>query len=355
MSHTTVTISKTKSVCRKSTYAAATMTLAATLAACGSSSSSTTSATTAAAAASSSATSAATTAKHYSLAYVPGVTGIAFYDTLSAGMKAEAAKLGMSYTYQGAAAFSPSAQTPIVDGVCTNKPSALVVSPTDPVAMASAINTCLSAGIPVITTDTTLTDASQITSQITTNNLQGGQLAADFLGQQLKGTGEVAVLSISATATTQVLRAQGFVNEMRAKYPNIKVLPTTVTAQPISASTTAVQSLMLAHPKIKAFFSVSGTGAEGAAAAFSANGSTGKILNVGFDAGPNTVKLLQSGGISATVAQNPTQEGVYAAEYAYDKLTGNLSAIQKTIQLPDVLITSSDANNPSFAKYFYKV
>ena len=95
--------------------------------------------------------SAAASAKHYTIAYVPGATGVAFYDTLVAGMKAKAAALGMSVTYQGSPNFAPASQTPIVDAICTEHPSALIVSPTDPVAMAPAINTCLNAGIPVIT------------------------------------------------------------------------------------------------------------------------------------------------------------------------------------------------------------
>ncbi len=321
--------------------------LAAGLAACGSSSSST---------ATTQAGSATTAAKKtYTIAYVPGATGVAFYDSLAAGMKATAASYGMKFVYQGAAAFSPSAQTPIVDGVCTQHPSVLVVSPTDPVAMAPAINTCLSAGIPVITTDTTLSNTSQISSQITTSNTQGGKAAADFIGKALGGTGQVAVLSLSATASTQVLRVQGFENEIKAAYPNIQIVAVQYTGQAIADSTTAVNALMLAHPGIKAIFSVSGTGAEGAADAFSANGTTGKVINVGFDAGPNTVKMLQSGEISATVAQQASQEGVLAAQYAHDLLTGNKSAIQAQIQLPDVLITSAQSKLASYSKYFYKL
>ncbi|KJF17430.1 ABC transporter substrate-binding protein [Acidithrix ferrooxidans] len=323
--------------------------LGAIAAACGSTSASTTTTT---AAASSSTTAAKA---QYTLAYVPGVTGIAFYDSLAAGMKSEATKLGMKFIYQGAAAFSPSAQTPIVNGVCTQKPSVLVVSPTDPVAMAPAINSCLSAGIPVITTDTTLTDASKITSQITTSNAEGGKLAADFIGKAIGGSGQVAILSISATATTQVARAQGFENEIKAAFPNISVVALQYTGQAIADSTTAVNALMLAHPGIKAFFAVSGTGAEGAADAFSANGTTGKVTVVGFDAGPNSVKMLQAGQISALVAQQASQEGVLAAQYAYDKLTGKTSSITATVQLPDVLITTADSKLASFSKYFYKL
>ena len=121
-------------------------------------------------------------------------------------MKAKATSLGMSVTYQGSPNFAPAAQTPIVDAICTKHPNVLIVSPTDPVAMAPAIDTCLNAGIPVITVDTGLSNTSKLTSAITTDNDSGGKAAADYVGKALGGKGQVALMSLSPTATTQVER-----------------------------------------------------------------------------------------------------------------------------------------------------
>jgi ribose transport system substrate-binding protein len=295
----------------------------------------------------------ASTAKHYTIAYVPGATGVAFYDTLLEGMKAKAKSLGMSVIYQGSADFAPSAQTPIVDAVCTKHPSVLIVSPTDPTAMAPAIDTCLNAGIPVITTDTGLTNTSRLTSAITTNNDSGGKAAAQYVGQALGGKGQVALMSLSPTATTQVERIQSFTKELKAAFPHITVLPVQYTAQATSSSETTARAILSAHPKVRAFFGSAEPNAEGAAAALKALGLTGKVINVGFDASPAEVALLKSGGINATVAQLAAQEGADAAQFAYDKLTGKTSAIARSVQLPDVLITSQDAKLPSYVKYFY--
>jgi len=118
-------------------------------AACSSASSSSSSAPASATAAATSSGSAASgsaspassgSGKHYTIAYVPGATGVAFYDTLVAGMKAKAAALGMSVIYQGSPNFAPASQTPVVDAICTEHPSVLIVSPTDPAAMAPAFS-----------------------------------------------------------------------------------------------------------------------------------------------------------------------------------------------------------------------
>jgi ribose transport system substrate-binding protein len=320
--------------------------VAAGAAACSSSSSSSTPS-------SSAASSSATAAKHYTIAYVPGATGVAFYDTLLSGMKAKAASLGMSVTYQGSPNFDPSDQTPIVEAVCTKHPNVLIVSPTDPVAMAPAIETCLNEGIPVITVDTGLTNTSQLTSAITTNNDSGGKAAADYAGQALGGKGQVALLSLSPTATTQVERIQSFEAEIKSAYPGITVLPVQYTAQATSSSETVARSILAAHPGVKAFFGSAEPNAEGVAAALKALGMTGKVLDVGFDLSPAEVALLKSGEINATVAQPAAEEGADAAQFAYDKLTGNTSGITASVQLPDVLVTTADASQAAYEKYFY--
>ncbi len=303
--------------------------------------------------ASSSATGDTSSAKHYTIAYVPGATGVAFYDTLLAGMKARAKSLGMSVIYQGSPNFAPAAQTPIVDAICTKHPSVLVVSPTDPTAMAPAIGTCLTAGIPVITVDTELANTSKITSEITTDNDSGGKAAADYVGKALGGKGQVALMSLSPTATTQVERIQSFEQEIKAAYPGITVLPVQYTAQATSSSETTARSILAAHPGVKAFFGSAEPNAEGVAAALKALGLTGKVIDVGFDASPAEVALLKSGEINATVAQPAAEEGADAAQFAYDKLTGKAGDITASVQLPDVLITGTQAQQAAYTKYFY--
>jgi ribose transport system substrate-binding protein len=292
-------------------------------------------------------------AKHYTIAYVPGATGVAFYDTVLAGMKAKAKQLGMTVKYQGSPNFAPASQTPIVDAVCTEHPSVLIVSPTDPNAMAPAINTCLNAGIPVITVDTQLANTSRIVSEITTDNASGGKAAADYVGKALGGKGIVALMSLSPTATTQVERIQSFEQQIKAAYPGITLLPVQYTQQATSSSETTARSILAAHPGVKAFFGSAEPNAEGVAAALKAIGMTGKVLDVGFDASPAEVALLKSTEINATIAQPAAEEGADAVQFAYDKLTGKTGEIAKSVQLPDVLITDADAQQAAYVKYFY--
>lgn len=293
------------------------------------------------------------TPKNFSVAYVPGATGNPFYDTLGLGVKKEASTLGMSFSSQGSPDFTPSAQVPVVAAVCDRHPSALLVAPTDPVALRPAIAKCMSEGVAVVLVDTSLTDKAGIVSAITSDNVQGGEEAGQLIGQDLHGKGQVAILAISATATTQVERAQGLKQELAAHYPGVTVESTQYVQQAESSSVTTAAALLSGHPDLGAFFGIAGPSAQGAAQAIASAHLTGKVVDVGYDAEPAAVQLLKSGAISALVMQQPALEGSLGVQYAYDYLTGQKSKIKTSVELPNVLATTATAGSPSISKYFY--
>ena len=195
-----------------------------------------------------------------------------------------------------------------MNAVCAKHPKILLIAPTDPVALRPAIQTCLNAGVKVVTVDTALSNTSGLVSAISSDNIQGGKSAAGVIGKQLKGHGQVAVFSIDGTTTTQVERIKGL-KEGLAHYPGISVVSSQFTGQPETVSETDTKAVMTSHPQVKALFGAAETNAEGAAQALSSMGDTGKLTVVGYDADPSAVSLLKSGAISALVIQQPALEG----------------------------------------------
>lgn len=286
------------------------------------------------------------------VAFIPGATGVGFYDALEEGAKAEAAKLGYTFLYQGSPDFTPAAQTPVVNAVCTKHPKILLIAPTDPVALRPAIQTCMNAGVKVVTVDTALTNTAGLVSAITSNNIQGGEAAAGVIAKALKDHGQVAVFSIDGTTTTQVERVQGLKKGL-APYPGISIVSSQFTGQPETVSETDTKAIMTSHPQVKALFGAAETNAEGAAQALSSLGATGKLTVVGYDADPSAVSLLKTGAISALVIQQPAREGQLGVEYGNDALTGRTSLVKTSVLLPNILVTTAQAGNPSDARYYY--
>src|SRR6266536_4407896 len=92
------------------------------------------------------------------LALIAGVKGDEFYITMKCGAQAEAAKKGVSLSFQGPDQFDASLQTPIVNAVAAKKPDAILIAPTDTKALFAPIKQMEANGTKLVLVDTTLDD-----------------------------------------------------------------------------------------------------------------------------------------------------------------------------------------------------
>ncbi|HEV7955976.1 MAG TPA: ABC transporter substrate-binding protein, partial [Marisediminicola sp.] len=283
--------------------------------------------------------------------YIPGMTGIAFYETLRKGAADEAEKLGLDFKYQGATEFSATAQIPVVDAVCGQVPDLLIISPTDPAALKPSIDRCIAAGIPVITVDTVAAEGTELVSAITSDNEQGGAAAAEYLGDALGGKGQVAVVALDAGATTDQLRQKGFTETLKADYPDIEVVASEYAGFDAAQSQTTARSIMVAHPDLAGFFGIVEPNVEGIAAAVGSD--VDKIKVIGYDASPSEVDRLKSGEIDALVVQPAAEEGATAIQFADAFFKGDITNIEKSVLLKNTVITTDTATTPESEALFY--
>jgi ribose transport system substrate-binding protein len=321
-------------------------------AACSSSSSTPSSSGTTAAAAGSTSSS-SSSGKKFTVAFVPGNSTDPFFLSMEAAGQAEATKLGMGFTVQAAATYSPETQQPILAAILARHPSALIVAPTDPDALNGTLSQYHAAGIPIITVDTTISNTSLLTSRITSDNAQGGAAAADSCAAAMKGVGSAAVIYTTPGTTTTNARGQAFIAEMKAKHPNVTVY-SEYDGNAESTATTQVSALILAHQNLGCVFGTNDYAAEGAATAVGTAHAGSRIDIAGYDAEPQLVSLLKNKTISIIIAQKPALELQMAVEYAYDALTGKTAGIQPFVQLPNVTMTTTDINQPSISEWIYK-
>ncbi|MGH9107467.1 MAG: ABC transporter substrate-binding protein, partial [Acidimicrobiales bacterium] len=290
-------------------------------------------------------TVAASAASKYNIVLIPGLTTDPFYITMGAGAKAEAAKLGVHLTWKGATTWSTTLQTPIVNSTLATRPSALLIAPTDDVALFKPMDAYVKAGIPVVSVDTTLEDKSILTAAISSDNYQGGQAAAKAVAAAAHYKGNVAVINVEKGVSTTDLRQAGFLAQMK-KYKNMKVVATEYDQDSPTTAESDTRALILAHSNMVGIFGTNLYSAEGVAKGVDAAGMKGKIYVAGYDAEPAEVKDLEQGIINILVIQNPAQEGKLGVQDAYWALTGHKAKIKKSILLPNVIATTKTAHNP---------
>lgn len=288
--------------------------------------------------------------KHYKVTLIVGTTNDNFYVTMNCGAKAEAARLGLRYSYTGPSKFAADQQIPVVHSVTAQHPDAVLIAPTDVTALIPPMQAMKAAGIKIVEVDTHVNDDSIAVSQIASNNLEGGKLAADALAKLIGGTGTVMVINVNPGISTTDARDQGFKQEMAAKYPNIKVLPTQYDNDEPGKAAQIITSTYAAHPDLRGVFAANVLTAEGVATGIQEAGATGKIKNVSFDAEPSDVQDLEKGVIDALIAQEPAVIGKYGVDEAVDALEG----LTVTPKIETGLVTITKDNLASMQQYVYK-
>ena len=297
--------------------------------------------------------------KKLTIAFVMGAEADPFFKAMKVGADAEAAVKGVNLIWQGdPAQYSPATQIPYVDQVLAQKPSGLVLIPTDPDALQPSVAKAVGAGIPVLNVDTHVTDLSSVLSFITGDNADGGAKAADTMataiGYKDGGSYQVVVGLTSATATTNVARLDGVTKQVTSKYPGIKIVDKAYSQSQAATANTNVSNWLTKYPKLNGIFAIDGTNATGAAAALQAKGLVGKIALIGYDAYPANVALLKSGVFTALIAQNPAAEAKLAIDDLVSYLNNGKSktGIETAVVIPNVVLSKSTAA-ADITKYTY--
>jgi ABC-type sugar transport system substrate-binding protein len=196
-----------------------------------------------------------------------------------------------------------------------------------------------------------VSDMSLGLSRISSNNQAGGKQAADNLGQLLGGKGTVAVISMAKGTSTTDARVQGFEQEMKAKYPNIKLLPEqNDVAATTTAATTFIESDSTAHSNLNGVFTANTVTAHGTAAGLQHAGKAGKVKMVTFDAEPAEVQMLKSNVAQLLIAREPAVEGTDGIIQAVNAIEGK----HVTASIPTPLIAISSKNINRDQQYIYK-
>jgi ribose transport system substrate-binding protein len=255
-----------------------------------------------------------------SLTLIAGVKGDEFYITMNCGAKAEAERLGYTLDFQGPDQFDAALQTPVVSAVTAKKPDGVLIAPTDTKAMYAPIKQLADNGSKVVLVDTTLEQPDMAVSQIASDNIGGGQEAANALAELIGGSGKVFVVNVKPGISTTDQRAEGF--EQQAKELGLEYLGQDFSNDQPEKAAAIVKAQLAKTPDLKGIFATNLFSAEGAASGLREAGKLDQVKIVGFDAGPKQVEDLKEGVVQALIAQQPAEIGKLGVQQADAALKG---------------------------------
>jgi len=303
--------------------------------------------------------------KTYKIAVIPKGTTHEFWKSIHAGAVKAQRELGeqgvkVELFWKGPLKEDDrDQQIQVVENFTTRRVDGIVLAPLDSQALIAPVVNATKAKIPVVIFDSDLKSDKQV-SFVATDNYKGGCMAAEQMGKLLNGKGNVIMLRYAVGSASTEGREAGFLDTLKAKFPDIKVISSDQYGGPTreTAYQTA-QNLLNRHGReVDGVFGSNETTAVGIIKAVRDIGKGGgKIKAVGFDGGTQLVSDLNKGDAQALVVQNPMRMGYLGVMTLVKHIRGE--TVEKRVDTGVMVVTPEnkeeqeikDLLNPPLSKY----
>ena len=160
--------------------------------------------------------------KKWRVMVIPKGTTHEFWQSVHAGASKAAEALGnVEIVWQGPPREDDRTdQIKLVQNAVASGVDGIVLAPLDARALVEPVEQAIARGIPVVIIDSAL-ESDKISSFVATDNYHGGVLAAQRLGEVLKGEGRIILLRYAVGSASTVDRERGFVETMKKDFPKV--------------------------------------------------------------------------------------------------------------------------------------
>ena len=276
--------------------------------------------------------------------------GIDYWKRALKGFEDAASELNVSVVYRGGAQYDAHEQITVLEQVIAKRPAGIALSAINPTALNDTINKAVEAGIPVVLFDS---DApkSKAGTFLGTNNYAAGVKGAEKLAAILKDKGKVAVITLPNQLNHKE-RTEGFIDTMKTKYPNIDVVQVLNGEGDQLVSEKVAEEILTKYPDIQGIFATEANGGVGVAdAAQKLSNKDLKIIS--FDVDKQTLDYIETGAISATLAQGTWNMGYWAMHFLFQQNHASFPSKGQNLLLPNSVDTGiSIVTKQNVEKYY---
>src|SRR6185369_11461624 len=201
-------------------------------------------------------------------------------------------------------------QIQVVEGFAAQGVSGIVLAPLDNRALVRPVSEANRAGVPTVIIDSGL-ESTDFVSFVATDNRKGGTLAADRMGQLLNGKGKVLVLRYAEGSASTTEREEGFISELKQKFPDIELVSTNQYAGATrDTAKRASENLLNTYAdQVQGIFTPNESSTAGMLLALQDISKAGKISFVGFDSSQTFIDAINANQLHGIVVQNPFNMG----------------------------------------------
>jgi ribose transport system substrate-binding protein len=293
----------------------------------------------------------ASSGKKLTIAVIPKGTTHEFWKSIHAGSNKAAAELTSQGTQVEVIWKGPlreddrEQQIQVVEGFTTQGVNGIVLAPLDDRALVRPVEDAKRATVPTVIIDSGL-QTDSIVSFVATDNRKGGSLAADRLGELLNGKGKVLLLRYAEGSASTTEREEGFLTEIKAKFPGIELVSTDQYAGATRDTAKRASENLLNRfgEDVQGIFTPNESSTAGMLLALQDINKAGKVSFVGFDASQSFIDAMRAGQLHGIVVQNPFNMGYLGVRTMVDHLQGK--NVEKKIDTGVMLVTKDNLEMP---------
>ncbi|CAH2901188.1 MAG: Fucose ABC transporter, substrate-binding protein [uncultured Paraburkholderia sp.] len=271
-----------------------------------------------------------------------------FWQTVKAGAEQGAKEHKVRITFEGPETEAMvDKQIDMLSAALAKKPQAIGIAALDSKAAIPLLKRAQAAKIPVIAFDSGVDSDIPLTT-CATDNLAAAALAADKMAEAIGNAGEVGVIVHDQTSRTGIDRRDGFLNEMKSKHPNVKIVSVQYGGDHLKSAEIA-KAMIQANPNLKGIFGANEGSAEGEAIGVKESGK--KLVLIGYDSGKEQKEDINSGLMAGAITQNPIGIGKCVVDSAVKALKGE--KLPKKVDTGFYWYDKSNMNDPKIAAVLY--
>lgn len=177
----------------------------------------------------------------------------------------------------------------------------IITCPLDNAAFKDAIDAAKTQGIVVASIGCVSPDAN---FSVGTGNREYGAVAADTIAEQTGGKANVGILGTDQTTPNQVEAVEGFREQIKAKYPDIKEVVWESDNSDAAVAAQKIPAMIAAYPDLDYLWIIEGAAPGVVPTALAEAGKKpGDIGVLAIDAQEGTIKAIEDGWITTTFNQ----------------------------------------------------
>jgi rhamnose transport system substrate-binding protein len=271
--------------------------------------------------------------KPVKLALVVKSLGNGFFDAVHKGAEDAAKELGgVEIIYTGPTKPTAEEQIQVLNAVIAQHVDGIMVSANDADALVPTLQKAGERGIKVISFDSGVSEKGRIVQLDPSNSALIGQTCDKMAADAIGGTGEVAILSATPTATNQ----NAWIAEMKkawSNYPNMKLVKTVYGNDQADDSYRETLGLLKEFPNLKAIIAPTSVGIVAAAKAVEDQKLVGKVFITGLGLPSEMAGHIHSGASKTFAIWNPIDLGYAATQIDVRIVRGAAGGPGKTISM----------------------